>query len=92
MNAREAYEKALWNKLPEKLRKEIEEAVKEGRYSIYYYESISPWIFKDSYYINLVELGYNIEISKIQYGEEDNLTDDNKLIISWNLYEIVENV
>lgn len=86
MNAREAYEKALWNKLPEKLRKEIEEAVKDGRNSVYYYESISPWIFKDSYYINLVELGYDIEISNIQYGEEDNLTD-NKLVISWNFYE-----
>ena len=28
MNARKAYEKALWNELPEKLRKEIEETVK----------------------------------------------------------------
>ena len=90
MNARKAYEKALWNELPEKLRKEIEEAVKEGRYSVYYYESISPWVFKDSYYVNLLELGYSVDVLEIQYGD-DNLTD-NKLIISWNLYKIVENV
>lgn len=90
MNAREAYEKALWNELPEKLRKEIEEAVKDGRYSVYYYESISPWVFKDSYYVILLELGYSVDVSEIQYGD-DNLTD-NKLIISWNLYKIVENV
>lgn len=90
MNAREAYEKALWNELPEKLREEIEETVKGGRYSVYYYESISPWAFKDSYYVILLELGYKIDVFEIQYGE-DNLTD-NKLIISWNLYEIVENV
>lgn len=90
MNAREAYEKALWNELPEKLRKEIEETVKDGRYSVYYYESISPWVFKDSYYVNLLELGYSVDVLEIQYGD-DNLTD-NKLIISWNLYKIVENV
>jgi hypothetical protein len=90
MNAREAYEKALWNELPEKLRKEIEEAVKDGRYSVYYYESISPWVFKDSYYVNLLELGYSVDVLEIQYGD-DNLTD-NKLIISWNLYKIIENV
>jgi hypothetical protein len=90
MNAREAYEKTLWNSLPEKLRKEIEGAVKEGRYSVYYYESISPWIFKDSYYVILSELGYNVDVFEIQYGD-DNLTD-NKLIISWGLYKIVENV
>ena len=86
MNAREAYEKALWNELPEKLRKEIEEAVKEGRYSICYYESSSPWVFKDSYYVNLLELGYNVDVSEIQF------LDDTKLVISWNLYKIVENV
>lgn len=90
MNAREAYERALWNELPEKLRKEIEEVVKDGRYSVYYYESISPWIFKDSYYVILSELGYNVDVFEIQYGD-DNLTD-NKLIISWGLYKIVENV
>jgi hypothetical protein len=90
MNAREAYERALWNELPKKLRKEIEGAVKEGRYSVYYYESISPWIFKDSYYVILSELGYNVDVFEIQYGD-DNLTD-NKLIISWGLYKIVENV
>lgn len=90
MNAREAYEKALWNELPEKLRKEIEETVKDGRYSVYYYESISPWVFKDSYYVILLELGYSVDVLEIQYGD-DNLTD-NKLIISWNFYKTVENV
>ena len=90
MNAREAYEKALWNELPEKLRKEIEETVKDGRYSVYHYESISPWVFKDSYYVILLELGYSVDVLEIQYGD-DNLTD-NKLIISWNFYKTVENV
>ena len=90
MNAREAYEKALWNELPEKLRNEIEETVKDGRYSVYYYESISPWVFKDSYYVILLELGYSVDVLEIQYGD-DNLTD-NKLIISWNFYKTVENV
>jgi hypothetical protein len=85
MNAREAYEKTLWNELPEKLREEIEKTVKEGRYSVYYYESISPWVFKDLYYVNLLELGYSTDVFEIQYGD-DNLTD-NKLVISWGLYE-----
>lgn len=81
MTAKEAYEKTLWNKLPEELRREVEDCIKRGRFSAYFYESISPILFDDSYYGILAELDYSIEIFKIQH-KENNLID-NKLIISW---------
>lgn len=46
MNAREAYEKALWNELPEKLRKEIEKCVEHGYTETYFFRSYYPDFFE----------------------------------------------
>lgn len=82
MTAKEAYEKALWNKLPEKLRKEIERCVKHGHTGTYFFESVYPDLFENKFNTVqiLKDLGYLAEIKTISFmGEEDT-----KLEVSWN--------
>jgi hypothetical protein len=82
MNAREAYEKALWNSLPEKLRKEIEDSIKGGQIvGIYFFESVYPEIFEKSDIVlkTLKKLGYNANIYSINFHGED----DRKLTVMW---------
>ena len=83
MNAREAYEKVLWNRLPEKLRKEIERCVKYGFTETYFFKSVHPDLFENKF--NTVQilrnLGYLAEIKTISFKGGD----DTKLEISWNL-------
>ena len=47
MNAKEAYEKALWNKLPEEIRKEIEKCVEHGHTETYFFRFNYPDLFKN---------------------------------------------
>ncbi len=82
MNAREAYEKALWNKLPEEIRKEIEKCVERGYTETYFFRSNYPGLFKKFNTVQILkDLGYFAKIKTIDFhGEEDT-----KLEISWNL-------
>ncbi len=83
MNAREAYEKALWNKLPEEIRKEIEKCVEHGYMETYFFRSNYPDLFKNKFNIVqiLKDLGYLAKIKTINFQDEE----DTKLEISWNL-------
>ena len=83
MTAKEAYEKTLWNKLPEKIRKEIEKCVEHGYTETYFFRSNYPDLFKNKFNIVQIlrDLGYFAKIKTINFqGEEDT-----KLEISWNL-------
>ena len=81
MNAREAYEKALWLKLPRKLRNKIELKIEDGRFCAYFFESNEPSFFQEVFYNSLRDLGYVVEIFPFQF---ENGKIDNKLVISWN--------
>ena len=83
MTAKEACEKTKWNKLPEKLRKEIERCVKHGHTETYFFESVYPDLFENKFIIAriLKDLGYLVEIKTVSFLDKD----DTKLEISWNL-------
>lgn len=85
MNAREAYEKALWNKLPEKIRKEIERCIEKGLTKTEFYESSHPDLFDADILFEmndiLKNLGYIVEVRMIDL----QIGDDIKLEISWKL-------
>ena len=83
MTAKEACEKAKWNRLPEKIKKEIERCVEKGLIMANFYESSDPDLFSVENLFNikriLKDLGYFIEIYPVINGK------DTKLEISWNL-------
>ena len=82
MNAREAYEKALWNKLPEEIRKEIEECVEHGHTDTYFFRSNYPDLFRKFNTVQILkDLGYFAEVKIINFPGKD----DAKLEISWKL-------
>ena len=73
MNAREAYEKALWNKLPEEIRKEIEKCVERGYTETYFFRSNYPDLFKKFNTVQILkDLGYLAEVKIINFQSEED--------------------
>lgn len=83
MNAKEARELALWNKLPGVLKAQIKRDVEYGRFKSFFYKSSKylgdlSWDNLSTYISLLESLGYKTEI-KIHTDLEDE-----EFVIHWN--------
>lgn len=82
MNAQQAKEKYLWNRLNKSIKEWIEYSVKNGGNQIYFFESNNKEIF-DSIDTNmdiLIKLGYKVKLNTLEFNNEN----DRELIISWD--------
>lgn len=82
MNAKEARELALWNKLPNIIRNRIKEAVDNGLFEEVFYKTVNhplciDWDRVADYIEYLKFLGYSVEIISIKE------INDERLRISW---------
>jgi hypothetical protein len=88
MTAAEAKLESAWGSLPPIIRVKIERATEWGEFTVYFYKSSAPEVFKDidTTLLKLQLLGYDTEYSKVDI-EDDNeavgITTDTKLTIKW---------
>ena len=84
MNAKEAKELALWNKLPGVLKDQIKRDVEYGRFNSSFYKSSKylgdfNWDNLSTYISLLESLGYKTEIRVFT-----TTTEDEVFVVSWN--------
>ena len=84
MNAKEARELALWNKLPEVLKTQIKRDVKYGRFKSSFYKSPKylgdfNWDNLSTYISSLEFLGYKTEIHVFPAPDNDEV-----FVVSWS--------
>ena len=82
MNAKEAKELTLWNKLPNIIRNRIKEAVDNGLSEVVFYKTVNhplciDWDRIADYIEYLKFLGYSVEIITIKE------INDERLRVSW---------
>lgn len=84
MNAQQAKEKSLWNRLNKSIKERIEYAVKNGRNQIYCFELNNKELF-DSIDTNmdiLIKLGYKVKL--FTYTSVFNNGNEREMIIYWD--------
>jgi len=89
MKATEAKIKAVWNSIPNGIRKDILDAVEDGKLYTYSYKSVRPELFKDidTTILKLQLLGYKAECDTVEIVDSvstpSSITTDTKLTITW---------
>lgn len=89
MKASEAKIKAIWNSIPNSIRKDILDAVEDGKLYTYAYKSVRPDVFNniDTTILKLQLLGYKAECDTVEVVDSlsnpSSITTDTKLTITW---------
>lgn len=88
MTASEAKLESAWRCLPPIIRVKIDRATECGKFTTYFYKSVTPDAFKDidTTLLRLQLLGYTTEYGKISIehdSEAIGITTDTKLTIKW---------
>lgn len=88
MTASEAKLESAWRSLPPIIRVKIDRATEWGKFTAYFYKSVTPEAFKDidTTLLRLQLLGYTAEYSKVEIEDDPNavgITTDMKLTIKW---------
>ena len=88
MTASEAKLESAWSSLPPIIRVKIDRATEWGKFTTYFYKSVTPTAFKDidTTLLKLELLGYTTEYGKVDIAEDNEavgISTDTKLTIKW---------
>ena len=81
MNAKQALEKSLWNRLDDEIKKHIEVGVKYGGTQTFIFEGNYPEVFTSiDYDMSILKaLGYKVDLKTMDFDEGPEM----KLTINW---------